>query len=472
MLVSISQLNQAQLTAFIASASSGSAFSGNILSYANGSGTFGPNVMYTYGDQSITGRKRFYLSPDVPYYDGSGRAPSALYVLNQDLAVSGVLNGYIDSVSGFMNGISGLIPYIQVTGSDPISIANLTGIGTTVVTYANGYIRISGAAAGGGGGGSIPPGIVYITGDQTIAGQKTFSDPAVFNSDVGLFGTTFVIGAIEVPTPSSGPEAINLDYLLDVSGVLAAGGGGGSPNSVTTTGNEVIGGFKRFTGSPFVPIPTQPSGAANLLWVGGVSGVLVTRDLAISGAIYAQMTGISGAFSAGGTINNYYITGTGIVTASSTGIVTNTFNITSGTILPSSSGTVNNVFNGTVNNNINIGGITGNFVNMSFWFDQYNLATGLNFVEGFVSRDFFFTGYALAAINTGTQGYFSGSFYQRTPTNVKTNFINFSLNSGTFFSANGGYIQTITGMNRVGLDIYLIGTGITGLSVGLFGVGY
>ncbi len=109
---------------------------------------------------------------------------------------------------------------------------------------------------------------------------------------------------------------------------------------------------------------------------------------------------------------------------------------------------------------------------MSFYFDEFSLYTGLNIVESIVGRDFFFTGYAIGAINSGTQGGFSGSFYQRDMLNAKTNFVTFGLNTGQFFSGRAGFNQIISGMNRVGLDIYGIGTGLTGLSVGLFGVGY
>lgn len=154
----------------------------------------------------------------------------------------------------------------------------------------------------------------------------------------------------------------------------------------------------------------------------------------------------------------------------SSGILNNTYN-SSGTFTNNVTGNVNNVYNGgTITNNI--GYTTGNFVNISFYYDEYNLYTGLNSIEAFVGRSFTFTGYAIGVINSGTQGFFSGSLYQRTPTNSKTNFINFSLNSGTFFTGIGGFSQEITGLNRVGLDIYRIGTGITGLSVGVFGVGY
>jgi hypothetical protein len=143
--------------------------------------------------------------------------------------------------------------------------------------------------------------------------------------------------------------------------------------------------------------------------------------------------------------------------------------------------TVNNTFNtavnndtfnvvGTVNNIINISGSTGSYVNISFYFEPYNLNTGYNLAESFTSRDFFFTGYALGAINSGTSGVLSGLLYQRSPSNVKTNFANIVLSTGLFFYTSGGFTQRISGMNRVGIDILNVGNGVSGLSVGLFGV--
>jgi hypothetical protein len=146
-------------------------------------------------------------------------------------------------------------------------------------------------------------------------------------------------------------------------------------------------------------------------------------------------------------------------------ITNNNFNAT---------GVLNNTFNAAPvsNNAINVGSVTGNFVNISFYFDQYNLNTGSNQIEAFVGRNFTFTGYAVGAITSGTQGFFSGSFYQRTTVGVKVPFRDFSFNSGQFFTGVGGLSQTISGLNRVGLDILALGTGMTGVSVGIFGVGY
>jgi hypothetical protein len=151
--------------------------------------------------------------------------------------------------------------------------------------------------------------------------------------------------------------------------------------------------------------------------------------------------------------------------------ITNTYNLSGNQIVNTqTSGSVNyNVYGSAVFSGSTI---TGNFVNMSFFFDEYNLITGLNLLEAFVSRDFTFSGYALGLINSGTSGsYLSGSLYQRTPGNVKTPFVDFSLNSGLYFYASGGFAQPITGMNRVGMDLYRVVQGMTGLSVGIFGAG-
>lgn len=136
-------------------------------------------------------------------------------------------------------------------------------------------------------------------------------------------------------------------------------------------------------------------------------------------------------------------------------------------------GEVNNTYSNEGNVYTVLSGVTGNFVNMTFYFDAFTLETGLNVSEGFVSRDFSFTGYSLGVINSGNAGTaLTGKLYQRTTTNTKVNFADFSLANGSLFIANGGYNQTISGLNRIGVDLLGVPTGMTGLSVGVFGIGY
>lgn len=440
-LISTAQINGDQLAAAVQLYSSGASFSGNLTSYLAASGWVGPLAVTITGAQDITGQKRFLDSPIVPYSGSSGSAPSARWVNDQITAGYTSLLAIDAATSGYALGISGALSAVRVTGSNVITNANLTGYGGTLVFQSGGFVFISGGAGGGGGGGG---------GGTEISVEGT-----------GPYSALDVVGVGSVTVLD---EFAGMGFLV-ISGSEIGGGSAavGDWNAVYTTGNQTINDHKIFTGSPWVATPTAPSGAANLLWTSGVSGQL-----------YDRMTGISGAIVAGNiTINNYWITGTGVVAASSTGNVTNIFNITSGDASVSSSGTVNNTFNGTVNSTININQPTGNFVNMSFYFDEYNLVTGLNLLECFVGRDFTFTGFALGLINTGTAGGFlTGSLYQRTSTNTKTAFVDFSINSGSYFSALGGFGQVISGMNRVGIDIYQIVTGMTGLSVGAFGVGY
>jgi len=431
-LIAVRQINQTELTNAIALASSGSAFSGNLQAYLLGSGWVGPNVVYTTGaNQTISGVKTFIDSPFVPYGGATGTAASKKFVDDSVLAASGqiLLNLVTTNTAQSISAAK--------TFDVPVTVATPTNSGHAVNAY---YLSgVSGvlAAAGGGGGGT--PNAVTTTGNEVIGGFKQFT------------------GSPLVPAPTQPSGAVNLSYLSGVSGILASSAGGGSPNSVTTTGNEVIGGFKQFTGSPFVPAPTQPSGAVNLSYLSGVSGVLATVG--------------------GSTTNNYYITGTGVVAASSnaSGNVNNTFSITSGTTNVTNSGVSTNTYNitnGTTNTIYNIAQITGNFVNLSFFFDEYNLVTGLNLMEAFIARDFTFSGYALGLVNSGASGAFlSGSLYQRTTGNAKVPFVNFSLNSGRYIYISGGLNQPISGMNRIGIDIYRVVPGMTGLSVGVFGAG-
>lgn len=319
----VKQIDPTEFAAAVVQYSTGTAFSGAINAYVNAGGYLGTGFISITGNQDATGIKRFLDGVRVPYNAGSGFAPTALYVTDQDALISGALVTRDANLSGFFMGASGSLSAVRVSGSATIPIVNLTGLNGTSVLYSGGWIFISASGAGGGGGSS----------NTSVTGSSAISAP-------------------------------------------------------------------NFT---------------------GVGSVTLTYD-----GTYVRVSGVTG------------------------------------------SSTIVNTGNSTV---FNITGVTGNYVNMSFWLDQYSLITGLNQVESFVSRDFIFTGYALGVINTGTQGILSGGLYQRTPTNAKVPFAQFSLGSAMVFSGQGGFAQVISGMNRVGLDIYLIGTGITGLSVGVFGAG-
>jgi hypothetical protein len=127
---------------------------------------------------------------------------------------------------------------------------------------------------------------------------------------------------------------------------------------------------------------------------------------------------------------------------------------------------------------INSGGtITGNFVNMSFFFNPVN--TGLNLAESFVVKTFNITGFSLGCIASGTGqsigGYnapLSGDFYTRDTGNNKTVIQNFIFQSGMVYSGVVGISLPVTGMMRIGIDLTNTLGALQGLSVGIFGFGY
>lgn len=412
MSIQVKQLDQVGLAAFVASSLSGNSFSGILISYVNASGYLGPNVAYISGGaQTFLGNMTFAISPSLPYTGQSGQATAKRYI--DDLVMNSLANysGWSANTYIDLTGNQAIGGTKSFTGSLTINVPTLVSHATTLgyVTGISGVLQtlINNVSVSN---------VVTLAGDQTISGVKTFT------------------GSPLVPAPSTPSGVVNLSYLSGVSGTLAANQGSTTitGNVVFTTGDQIISGFKIFTGSPWVASPTQPSGAVNVNYLSGVSGSLNALILSISGGV----SGVPGP--------------SGVSGASGASIV--------GPAGPLGS--------------ISLSGITGNFVNISFYFDSTTLATGLNLFEGFVSREFYFTGYGLGAINSGTQGYLSGSFYQRSPTNVKTSFAAFSLFSGNYSAFTGGFMQLISGLNRIGVDINLIGTGITGLTIGAFGVGY
>lgn len=498
--INVNQIDQAGLSLFVQQASSGSAFSGNFTNFVASSGWIGPTALWiTGGNQTVLGSKTFTGAIGVPYSGTTGQTVARLYVDTFVNLVSGFaqtsLNNSNNTLSGFLssgltatgativnslNNLSGLVianlfttgsilSAVKVTGSSIIQIANFTGLGGTLVIYSGNQIFISGAA------GTTVNDPMYVTGNQLVSGLKRF------------------ISGIEVLNSTSPSGAINFAFLSGVSGVLAAmGGGGGAPNAVFTTGDQTIGSVKTFTGTVLVPNnPTLPSGAVNLAYLSGVSGVLNAAILAGGGAPNAVFTTgdqtigsvktftgtilvpdnpalpsgavnlkhlllVSGTLSSGGvgaTINNFYITGTGTInnTFNSTGNITNTFN-----------------YNDTI--------ITGNFIDVSFFLDP--IATGLNLFEAHIAHGFTFTGAAFSCRTsgfgpvTGGGAAMSGKIYQVDNNNTEQTLYSFVFQSGLIYSGSPTFNIYVTGRNRVGLSISNSLSGIEKFAVGVFGGTY
>lgn len=412
-MIAIKQIDPIGLATFIVNAMSGTALSGSLAPYFVASGWVGDGVVYRTGTQIITGQKTFLNTPIIPYSGSVSGAVTAQYVLDQISLLSGASAGQFLSRAVSNDIVSGIKTF---TGA--VNIGNPTATGHAVnLSYLN-----------------LMSGII----------DSGLSTLIVTGSSVVQFANITGLGGMLIFTSGN---------TLYFSG-SAAGGGGSSNTSVT--GSTAIS-APNFTGVGLATLTydgtyVRVSGQTDLITSGYFENNFIHRGLVndnISGLkTFTGALGIGVPTTTGHAVNMGTLTGaSGILQAQITAAVP-------------------------VTNNYSFSGITGNFVNLSFYFDTFNLFTGLNIIESLISRDFFFTGYAIGAINSGTQGIFSGSFYQRNTINTKTNFINIGMNSGQFFTGLGGFNQTISGMNRVGLDIYQIGTGITGLSIGLFGIGY
>lgn len=491
MKIYVKQIDEASLTAFVTGAA-GASLSGQLNSYLQNGGYLGVNVVYASGaPQIISGSKTFATSPTVPYSGGTGTAPSRLYVDNQIATATVLYQSNLSGISGSIFNTGANLSVVKVTGSSGIQVANFTGLGNVNVSLVSGnLIGISGNSDD-----AINlSGRLISTGAASIAAANIYSNSIGTNLSGNLFTTGANLSAVSITggfmqTPNftgmGGTLVIRSGNFVLISGA-GAGGAANNGDGVNLSGNLFTTGANlssvRVTGSNNIQVPNFTGMGGTLVIQsgsfvlisgaggGGGSSVSVTGSSTIVAPNFTGMAGTlilqSGNFVlvSGATatttlqINNFNITGTGTtyITNSASGNQTNT---------------INN-YSGTVNTNpIILNGVTGNFVNISFFFDEFNTATGLNLVEGFISRDFIFTGYAVGAYISGTHGRLSGALYQRNTINVKTQIVPFSFESGMHFTGQGGFNQTVSGMNRVGVDIFSLMTGVTGISIGLFGVG-
>ena len=467
MKIYVKQIDEASLTAFVTGAA-GASFSGQLNSYVQNGGYLGVNVVYSSGGfQIISGAKTFDASPTVPYSGGTGTAPSRLYVDNQITVATVLYQASLSGISGSIFNTGANLSLVKVTGSSGIQIANFTGLGNVSTSLVSG-------------------GLIGISGNSNDAINLS---GRLFNTGANL-SSVRVTGSSNIQTPNftgmGGTLVIRSGDFVLISGG-AGGAAAGNGDGINLSGNLFTTGANlssvRVTGSNNIQVPNF-TGMGGTLVIQSGDFVLISgagagggSSVSVTGSNTIALPNFTGM---GGTLiiqsGNFVLVSGG---GGSTFVESNTFNITgTGTIniTATSSGSMSNVYNnysGTINTNPTIlNGITGNFVNISFFFDEFNTATGLNLVEGFVSRDFTFTGYAVGAYVSGTHGRLSGAFYQRSQTNAKTQITPFSFESGMHFTGQGGFSQTISGMHRVGVDIFSLMTGITGISVGLFGVGY
>lgn len=381
------------------------------------------NSLLLTGDQTVSGIKTFLQSPIVPI----GVDPNSA-VRKSQLDALGISMGAISGFAGVLslNGTSGVSGHLFLEGAGLVSVVQCGQVfyisGNTSNTSLFYGARIPLPTGITGLQYSFSTGLDYkpiIVGTLEQSGVSTSIFPNFYNYDVttGGFKTAFSTG-----TPIVG------NYYYNITALQAVSGSG----FVGIVGPQGVAGATGQTG------PIGPTGG----WRQKGNFAFATNYIYNDSVFYlGNSYGFTGFFSGAG-----YDPSTG----APWGIIAS---------------------KGDVGGFVNSGVVTGNFVNMSFYFDEFNLSTGLNSVECFIARDFVFTGFALGCITSGTSGFFSGNLYQRTPLNTKINFAPIVINSGMFFTGSGNFQNTISGMNRVGVDILRLSRDMTGLSIGIFGMG-
>ena len=145
---------------------------------------------------------------------------------------------------------------------------------------------------------AVDSAVVHKTGDEQIAGAKTFSGAASFGSTVSVTGAASLNGGATVPTgktltltdaPTANTDAANKKYVDDSVAPLAT-----DSAVVHLTGSETISGAKTFSGGATVPTgaaltladaPTNGTDAVNKTYADGLITALAndTRLVHTSG---------------------------------------------------------------------------------------------------------------------------------------------------------------------------------------------
>jgi hypothetical protein len=170
-----------------------------LLSGEGSTATLPTTLVYTTGNQLISGVKTFNLVPIVsgnPLITGD----LSLYATTINLATTGsTLDRKINNLSGYVTGVTGIFAVLPanlaltgstldtkintlsgyvtgVTGTFGILPSNLASTGSTLdnkINSLSGYVNSSSVV--------LPNSIVYTSGAQTISGAKTFLDSGIFS---------------------------------------------------------------------------------------------------------------------------------------------------------------------------------------------------------------------------------------------------------------------------------------------------
>lgn len=230
-----------------------------------------PTLVRTAGDQSIDGVKSFLKSPLMPTPeagDNSGKAATTEFVQN---AIAG-----FESPEDWIKRVEGSLP----TGTTLDALLEDMPIGGMIYYTDSGEVAVVLTQA------IADERYVQLAANQTIAGEKTFitsprvPTPGIEDSSTKVASTAFVqavVATVEqqgggvaltgdqavagvktftsspvVPTPSNDDnsgKAANTAYVQSALAELDAA----DVNAVALSGNQFVGGVKSFTDSPTVP---------------------------------------------------------------------------------------------------------------------------------------------------------------------------------------------------------------------------
>lgn len=507
--------------------SSGAAVPRQYVNYISGllqsglNGLVVPNTVNTTGDQTIMGIKTFTSSPRVPTPASSGDAVNKYYV---DNVTPGFLNIVQTSGDQIISGVktflqSPLVP-VATTANQAVPLAQLNALGTSIGGVAGfaGVLTINGTSGASGnvylqGAGIVSViqcgSIFYISGVNQVNSFYSASVPI----PSGATGLSFIYGSplsskpvITQAIETTGSNVISISptiYGSNISGF----------NVLLSTATPTASYFYNFQSSPVTGSGLSlyqgqqgnigPSVNVRGIWQIGqmYNNLDVVYQQPYNASYISNTSAVSTALNApAGTGNGQWaIFSTGVQGA--TGYWIYRGNYATGTIFTNGNSTFSNgssygytginaisgvspdaltggwtlvAQQGAVGYFVNSGVITGNFVNVSFFFNPIN--TGLDQGDAFISRTFQCTGFALGC---RTSGYgpvsggalLSGALYVVDLNNNKTIFQNFTMNSGVYSYVSGGFAQIVTGMYRIGIDITQTLSGIANLAVGVFGFG-
>ena len=255
--------------------------SGNEISFGVYPTINGTGIVYNQGDQIISGNKTFDVFPVVSGNKLITGVNLSSYATNVNLFTTGsILDEKINSLSGYANSqniiLSGQIAssgsnlynsilslsglFTGYTGSLDANFATDIQLFTTGSVLDNKINALSGYVSGISLGGLLPNSIVYITGNQTISGNKTFlnnvniSGTGNFNNvKVSSIDKLFLSGIDIVVTGNSSINIYNAIYISGnpvLTGVIPTAEI--ITNVVYTTGDQTISGNKTFDVAPIV----------------------------------------------------------------------------------------------------------------------------------------------------------------------------------------------------------------------------